>query len=76
MGLKRVVLVTQAWHMPRSVWSFEAAGLTVVPAPVGFMGAGNGEPFGGWLPTVKSVWRSGQLVNEAVGQMGYLVFYR
>ena len=35
-GIKRVVVVTQAWHMPRSGWSFEKAGFTVVPAPAGF----------------------------------------
>ena len=33
LGLKRVVVVTQAWHMPRSVWSFEAAGLSVEDLP-------------------------------------------
>jgi len=76
LGLKRVVVVTHAWHMPRSVWSFEAAGLTVVPAPVGFLGTDSGEPFGGWMPTFKSIWRSGQLMNEAVGQVGYWLFYR
>lgn len=75
-GIKRVAVVTQAWHMPRAVWSFEQAGLTVVPAPMGFLGTDNGEPFGGWIPTVKSFWRSGQLLNEAVGQAGYWVFYR
>lgn len=76
LGVRRVVVVTQAWHMPRAVWSFEHAGFTVVPAPVGFLGTDNGEPFGGWVPTVKSVWRSGQLLNEAIGQVGYSVFYR
>ncbi len=38
-GIKRVVLVTQAWHMPRARWSFEQAGFTVVGAPVGFLGS-------------------------------------
>ena len=75
-GIKRVVVVTQAWHMSRSVWSFQQAGFEVVPAPVGFYGVGNAEPLGGWLPDAKSVWRSGQLINEAVGQVGYLLFYR
>jgi len=75
-GIKRVVVVTQAWHMPRSVWSFEKAGFTVVPAPVGFLGVGNARPLGGWMPEFKSVWQSGQLINEAVGQLGYRLFYR
>ncbi|MGE8065484.1 YdcF family protein [Pseudomonas sp. NPDC089569] len=75
LDIKRVVLVTQAWHMPRAVWSFRKAGFEVVPAPVGFLGVDNGEPLGGWMPEFKSIWRSGQLLNEAVGQVGYSLFY-
>ncbi len=76
LGIKRVVVVTQAWHMPRSVWSFEHAGFEVVPAPVGFLGVDNARPLGGWMPEFKSIWQSGQLLNEAVGQLGYRLFYR
>ncbi len=75
-GIKRVVLVTQAWHMPRAVWSFQEAGFEVVPAPMGFLGVDNARPFGGWLPEFKAIWQSGQLMNEAVGQVGYSLFYR
>ncbi len=35
-GIQRVVLVTHAWHMPRSRWSFEQFDFQVVSAPVGF----------------------------------------
>ena len=75
-GIKRVVVVTQAWHMPRSVWSFQKAGFEVVPAPVAFLGVDNARPLGGWMPEFKSIWQSGQLLNEAVGQVGYSLFYR
>jgi len=75
-GIKRVVVVTQAWHMPRSVWSFEKAGFEVVPAPVGFLSVDNARPLGGWMPEYKSVWQSGLLLNEAVGQIAYPLFYR
>jgi uncharacterized SAM-binding protein YcdF (DUF218 family) len=74
-GIKRVVVVTQAWHMQRSRWSFEQAGFEVVPAPVGFLGRDHARPFGGWLPENKSIWQSGQLLNEAVGLLGYRLFY-
>ncbi|MFK0089013.1 YdcF family protein [Pseudomonas sp. NPDC090755] len=74
-GIKRVVVVTQAWHMQRSRWSFEQAGFEVVPAPVGFLGREHGRPYGGWLPESKSIWQSGQLLNEAVGLLGYRLFY-
>jgi uncharacterized SAM-binding protein YcdF (DUF218 family) len=35
-GLRRVLLVTHAWHMPRAEWAFTGAGLEVIPAPTGF----------------------------------------
>jgi uncharacterized SAM-binding protein YcdF (DUF218 family) len=75
-GIKRVAIVSQAWHMPRAVWSFQQAGFEVVPAPVGFLGVDNARPLGGWMPELKSIWQSGQLLNEAVGQIGYSLFYR
>lgn len=74
-GIGRVVVVTQAWHMPRARWSFERAGLAVVSAPVGFLGRSSGRPLRGWLPDAKAFWQSGQLLNEAVGQLGYRLFY-
>jgi uncharacterized SAM-binding protein YcdF (DUF218 family) len=74
-GIKRVVLVTQGWHMPRSVWSFEQVGFEVVPAPVGFLGESATGPIGGWLPEPKAVWQNGWLLNEAVGAVGYRLFY-
>jgi len=74
-GIRRVVVVTQAWHMQRSRWSFEQAGFEVVPAPVGFLGIDHGQPFAGLLPDSRAMWRSGQLLNEAVGLVGYRLFY-
>jgi len=35
-GFQKVVLVTSAFHMPRSVALFEAQGCPVIPAPVDF----------------------------------------
>ncbi|MNM83005.1 hypothetical protein D3C81_950500 [compost metagenome] len=74
-GIKRVVVVTQAWHMQRSRWSFEQSGFTVIPAPVNFLGRDHARPFGGWLPESKAMWQSSQLLNEAVGLLGYRLFY-
>lgn len=74
-GVKRVVVVTQAWHMPRAVWSFQRAGFEVVPAPVGFMGVDQGAPFAGALPSFKAFWQNGQLFNEVAGLVAYRLFY-
>jgi uncharacterized SAM-binding protein YcdF (DUF218 family) len=35
-GIRRILLVTSAWHMPRSVRLFQAQGLEVVPASTDF----------------------------------------
>jgi uncharacterized SAM-binding protein YcdF (DUF218 family) len=35
-GVRRILLVTSAWHMPRSVRLFQAQGLEVAPAPTDF----------------------------------------
>lgn len=75
LGIKRVVIVTQAWHMPRAQWSFEKAGFTVVSAPVGFLSADNARVFGGWLPESRAIWQSGQLLNEAAGLLVYPFVY-
>lgn len=75
-GVRRVVLVTQAAHMPRSRWCFERAGLEVVAAPLGFLGVPNERPLGGWLPEGKALWQSTRLLNEAIGLAVYPLLYR
>lgn len=35
-GIRHILLVTSAWHMPRSVRLFQAQGLDVTPAPTDF----------------------------------------
>jgi len=32
-GISTIILVTTAWHMPRSVWAFQEQGLKVIAAP-------------------------------------------
>ena len=47
-GVRTVLLVTSAWHMPRAVDCLRDAGLDVVPAPTGF----RGEVFASWTSFV------------------------
>lgn len=75
-GVRRVVLVTQAAHMPRARWCFEKQGLEVVAAPLGFLGVPNERPVGGWLPEGKALWQNTRLLNEAAGLLLYPLLYR
>ncbi|NWL79105.1 hypothetical protein DM872_19855 [Pseudomonas taiwanensis] len=74
-GIRRVLLVTQAAHMPRARWCFERAGFEVVAAPMGYLGVPNGWPLGGWLPESKAVAQNGMLLNEAIGLLAYPLAY-
>lgn len=74
-GVRRVVLVTQAWHMQRARWCFEQAGFDVITAPMGFLSAGYERPLGGWLPESRVIWQSSMLLNEAIGLVAYPLVY-
>jgi uncharacterized SAM-binding protein YcdF (DUF218 family) len=71
-GISSVVLVTQAYHMPRSKRTFEAAGLKVLPAPHGFKSTppGWGE-WADWVPSasgMETVWLASR---ELIGLLWY-----
>ena len=65
-GINTVVLVTNAYHMPRSVRAFEAAGFRVIPAPMGFsQPADNWQKM--WLPSGEGMTASRQVLRERLG---------
>lgn len=65
-GITHMALVTHAWHMPRSVRQFEAAGLHVTPAPMGYMRS-DLSPMLQWLPSGKGLRDSGWVIREWLG---------
>ena len=62
-GVQRVALVTHAFHMPRSVRAFEAVGLTVLPAPIGFIERRQ-RALLEWLPSTSGLEASHQVLRE------------
>jgi len=83
-GVRRVLLVTQAFHMPRAVAALERVGLDVIPAPTGFLShdaavaaqSGGGAGSGGtsptrWLPQAAAFYASFYGVHELLGQLYY-----
>lgn len=70
LGITRVYLVTHAWHMPRAMLSFSAAGLQPVPAPTGFTTSFPSD-VRGFIPDAKSLQKSYYAMHEAIGFLWY-----
>ena len=71
-GVKRVVLVTHAAHMRRSVEAFEHAGLEVIPAPTAFFGGhGRNDNLLPSLPGINSAYAGGYAAHEWAGILAY-----
>lgn len=66
-GVHRVVLVTSAAHMARSVMEFEQAGIAVIPAPAA-MWTLRDRGITGWIPNVDALTRSQRALYEALGR--------
>jgi uncharacterized SAM-binding protein YcdF (DUF218 family) len=62
-GVRRVALVTDAWHMPRAVAEFRRAGFDVLPAPTGFPGP-HARPLLEWLPSASGMLLGREVVRE------------
>lgn len=69
-GLSRVLLVTSAWHMPRAARAFEAAGLSVIPAPTNFDAADEVTVLS-FLPSARALQRSYYGLHEWIGGFAY-----
>ena len=65
-GISHIALVTHAWHMPRSVRQFEATGLKVLPAPMGYIQT-SATPLLQWLPSGDGLRESGWVLKEWLG---------
>ena len=65
-GVSRVVLVTSSAHMARSVVEFEAAGMTVVPAPAEMWTHGE-RGILTWVPNASALVRSQRALYEMLG---------
>jgi len=76
-GAKRVILVTSAYHMPRSVWCFERNGIAVVPAPADFRAdRGASLVIADLLPSMHALEESYLALHEYLGILSYKAVHR
>jgi uncharacterized SAM-binding protein YcdF (DUF218 family) len=69
-GIKRIYLVTHAWHMPRSVLAFEAAGFEVIPAPTAFTTRHQTDLLA-FTPSANALRDSQIFLHEVIGILWY-----
>jgi len=70
-GMRRVLLVTSAFHMRRAQALFTAQGLEVVPAPTDFQRPVGTSVVPGWLPGVGNLGRTTHALHEIFGYWAY-----
>ena len=73
-GVSRILLVTDAMHMPRATMVFARTGLDVVAAPTMFFGAGSIGPLD-FLPSAEGLRRSYYAIYEWTGLFWYWTRY-
>jgi uncharacterized SAM-binding protein YcdF (DUF218 family) len=69
-----VILVTNAWHMPRAVYSFNRAGLKVIPAPMGYFARTKGISSPD-IPSAAALNVSVTALHEYIGLLWYYFNY-
>jgi len=71
-GIRRILLVTDAMHMPRARDAFERAGFEVVSAPTVFF-SNQRQSLAAWVPSAEGMRRSWYAVYELLGIAWYRV---
>ena len=65
-GIKRIYLVTHAWHMPRARYAFETAGFSVIPAPTGYAIRPPADVLS-LMPSAQALFNSSLFFHEVIG---------
>ena len=69
-GIRRIYLVTHAWHMPCSVQAFQAAGFEVIAAPTAFTTRFNNDLLS-FIPSANALQDSQIYLHELIGTLWY-----
>lgn len=75
-GIEAVILVTTAWHMPRSVWVFESNGFRVIPAPCAYVASRTPYDILSYLPHWSELADSADALHEYLGMLWYRLRYQ
>ena len=72
-GVNRIVLVTQAYHMPRAAKLFQQMGFSVLPAPTAFIGQTADFTMFDFIPSTTAWMNSFLLAYESLAMVWYQI---
>ncbi len=75
VGKKPFILVTSAYHMPRSIFIFRKLGMNPIPSPADFLAQDRKYTFFDFIPRAKELWKSELAFHEYLGMMWYKIRY-
>jgi uncharacterized SAM-binding protein YcdF (DUF218 family) len=72
-GIERIILVTDAWHMSRSLYAFERNGIHPTAAPTNFLSITSRlvSPAERYLPSARALKESRDALHELLGMFWY-----
>lgn len=72
-GIERIILVTDAGHMPRALYSFKRNGIQPTPAPTNFLSIVTQQisPLQQYLPSATALKESTDALHELLGLLWY-----
>jgi len=73
--MKRIFLITHAWHMPRAVSAFKHFKVSVVPAPTAFYGHSHDFHWDQIIPSADALMYSSMAFHELAGELWYELRY-
>ena len=74
-GMRRVILVTSSFHMPRAVMLFDREGIETIPYPTDFRANGFSGDWMSLLPSAHGLNKTSEAVRELIGRLYYRAMF-
>lgn len=74
-GIRKALVVTHAWHMPRALSVFEQVGLTITAAPTAYISSDDERHFLDYVPQASALLLSSHALHEHLGLWWYKLRY-
>ena len=72
-GMRRVILVTSSYHMPRAKMLFDRAGIVSIPYPTDFQSSGGQSDWMSFVPSAHGLNRTSEAIREFIGRLYYSI---